>query len=245
MGGSGCPRARREEINTAVPRADLRSGVGSGQRPAVGGICIEIIGLEPGGEGQDGFASPPDCWWPPAFPAPSSWPHRSSERWGQGAGACAIAERRRRRAQALVDQRGHRPGRLDHRVGHRLQAVVLQRTVCTFEVSSFRPPRIRAIGPGTRSRVRRRCGRWVRRGRRRRCRRRARSGSGRTRPVRASLASPHGAAHRRFNRSTGRCRAWRRPEPGCRWRCRRTAARHPGAAPGGSRRTPPPCPGTG
>ena len=31
---------------------------------------------------------------------------------------------------------------------------------------------------------------------------------------------------RRAHRSTGRCRASRRPAPGCRWRCRRTAA-HP------------------
>ena len=76
--------------------------------------------------------------------------------------------------------------------------------------------RVRVIGPGTSSRIRRRCGRWVRRGTRRRCRRAARSGSGRIRPVRALPASPHGAAHRRFNRSTGRCRAWRRPVPGCR-----------------------------
>lgn len=96
-------------------------------------------------------------------------------------------------------------------------------------------------GRGTRSRTLRRHALCLRRPRRRRCRPRVLSVRRRNLRPRASSASPHGAARRRFNQSTNRCPEGLRAERSCRWRYRRIAANRPGVARGGSPPTPPSC----
>ena len=100
---------------------------------------------------------------------------------------------------------------------------------------------VRRVGRGRRSRKRRTSALWFRREPRRKCRPVVRSRSRRTRSLRASVASPHGAARRQFSRSIDQRHVWPRSALGDRWRCRRTATHLSVAALGEFRRTRPAC----
>jgi len=157
-------------------------------------------------------------------------------------GVTDVARRNGVARQTVHDQsRPPSTNRAAARAGEdRLLMPGLRRPVETKVVGS-----VRACERGRRCRAPRRHGRSARLATRQTCRRVGRSRHPRTRSLPASSATRHGAARRRFSRSRDRCPATPRAAPAGRWRCRRTAAHRRGAGPGGARRTPPACPGTG